>query len=92
MTIGRVSQGVPYFAPTVLTGTAGQTLRLHLTNTTPARHNFSVPSEGLDVDVVPGATADVVVAFPAHGSVVFICKYHAEEGQAGELCAGGTSC
>jgi len=92
MTIGRVSLGVPYFAPTVLTGTAGETLRLHLTNTTPARHNFSVPSEGIDVDVSPGASADVVVVFPARGLAVYICKYHAEEGQAGELCVGGTSC
>lgn len=96
MTIGRVRPGVPYFAPTVLTGTGGQTVRLHIANTTPVLHNFSIPGEHIDLDVGPGATADVVIVFPAQGSIVFFCKYHADEGQAGELCTGccasGSSC
>jgi hypothetical protein len=43
MTIGRAAPGEPYFAPTLLEGAAGESLRLHIVNTTPALHNMSVP-------------------------------------------------
>jgi hypothetical protein len=85
LTIGRLGPGVPYFAPTVLKGSGGESLHLRIVNATPALHNISIPGEGINVDVTAGTTVDVVVTFPAHGPIVYYCSYHADEGQAGEL-------
>jgi hypothetical protein len=85
LTIGRLRPGVPYFAPTVLKGTAGESLHLQVVNTTSALHNISIPDERIDVDVPAGGTVDVVVTFPTGGPIVYFCSYHADEDQAGEL-------
>jgi hypothetical protein len=85
LTIGRSGPGQPNFAPTLLEGTAGESLRLHITNTTPVLHNFSITVQGINVDVPPGGIVDVTVVFPAHFATVYFCSYHADEGQAGEL-------
>jgi plastocyanin len=85
LTIGHVRPGVPYFAPTVVKGTAGESLHLHVVNTTDTLHNISIPSEGIDADVRAGGTADVVVTFPTRGPISYFCSYHQDEDQAGEL-------
>jgi hypothetical protein len=85
LTIGRIAPGQAYFAPTLLTGTAGQSLHLHVVNTTTVLHNISIPAESVNTDVPAGGSVDVIVAFPASGPIVYFCKYHAEEEQAGEL-------
>jgi hypothetical protein len=88
MTAGRIMPGEPYFAPTLLKGTAGQSLKLHIVNATPSLHNISVPGEGINVDIgTDGGTVDVVVTFPARGAIVYICRFHDLDGQAGELLA-----
>src|SRR5262245_33998323 len=74
-----------YFDPTVLTGTAGETLTLHLENEGSTEHNFSVTDQGLDQDVEDGGNADVTVTFPDSGSLVFFCKYHQNMGMRGAL-------
>lgn len=77
---------MPYFAPTVLEGTSGQTLHLHIANTTPALHNFTIREESVDRDIAVGSAVDVVVVFPTHGALVFFCRFHGEaDGHAGEL-------
>jgi hypothetical protein len=48
-------------------------------------HNFSISAEGVDTDVPSGGSVDLVVTFPMSGPLVYICKYHAGEEQAGEL-------
>lgn len=85
LTIGRSSPGHPNFAPTVLEGIAGESLRLHITNTTPALHNFSITAQSINVDVPAGGSVDVSVMFPARAANVYFCSFHADEGQAGEL-------
>jgi plastocyanin len=74
-----------YFEPTVLTGTAGESLTLHLENEGSTEHNFSVTDQGIDQDVEDGGKADVSVTFPDSGTLVFFCKYHQNMGMRGAL-------
>lgn len=85
LTIGRLAPGEAYFAPTLLRGTSGESLHLHIVNTTPVLHNFSISAQGIDTDVPAGGSVDLVVTFAMSGPIVYICRYHAEELQAGEL-------
>jgi len=77
-----------YFAPTVLTGTAGQELALELTNEGGEEHNFSLTDQTIDQDVEPDGTAQVTVTFPESGTLVFFCKYHDGQGMRGALRTG----
>lgn len=74
-----------YFEPTVIDGTAGETLTLHLENEGSTEHNFSVKDQGIDQDVEDGGKADVTVTFPDSGTLVFFCKYHQDMGMRGAL-------
>lgn len=74
-----------YFEPTVLTGTAGETLTLHLENEGSTEHNFSLTDQRIDQDVEDGGKADVKVTFPDSGTLVFFCKYHQNMGMRGAL-------
>lgn len=74
-----------YFEPTVLTGSAGETLTLHLENEGSTEHNFSVTDQGIDQDVEEGEDAQVSVTFPDSGTLVFFCKYHQDMGMRGAL-------
>jgi plastocyanin len=74
-----------YFSPTVLTGSAGEELTLHLENEGSTEHNFSVTDQGIDQDVESDGKADVTVTFPDSGTLVFFCKYHENMGMRGAL-------
>ena len=74
-----------YFEPTVLTGSAGESLTLHLENEGSTEHNFSVTDQGIDQDVEEGEDAEVTVTFPDSGTLVFFCKYHQDMGMRGAL-------
>jgi len=74
-----------YFKPTVINGTAGEKLTLHLENEGSTEHNFSVTDQGIDKDVEDGAKAEVTVTFPDSGTLVFFCKYHQNMGMRGAL-------
>src|SRR5262245_65889460 len=56
-----------YFEPTLLTGTAGQTVTIELENEGDAEHNFSLPDQAVDQDVESGEKAEVEVTFPDSG-------------------------
>lgn len=73
------------FDPTVLSGSAGETLKLHLENEGNNEHNFSLTDQGIDQDVEPGEKAEVSVTFPDSGTLVFFCKYHQNMGMRGAL-------
>jgi plastocyanin len=77
-----------YFEPTLLTGTAGQTVTIELENEGDAKHNFSLPDQAVDKDVESGQKAQVEVSFPDSGTLVFFCKYHQSMGMRGALRAG----
>lgn len=74
-----------YFAPTVLQGSAGQTVTIELKNEGGVRHNLTIESLGIDQDVEPGESAEVEVTLPQTGTLGFFCKYHQRSGMVGEF-------
>jgi plastocyanin len=90
----EVELGDHYFAPTILLGTPGATVKLNLVNNGDLEHNITadIPQVGavvpLDQDVrSDGGTASVEVTFPESGDLMFICKYHEGDGMVGVLRA-----
>ena len=74
-----------YFKPTVLTGSANQSLTLEIKNEGTAEHNFTIGSLGVNVNIQPGQSQEVTVKFPGSGTVEFYCSFHRSLGMAGEL-------
>jgi plastocyanin len=74
-----------YFKPTVLKGTAGETLTITVKNEGSALHNFSIDAQNINMDVQQGQEITAKVTFPSSGFVEFYCKYHRALGMAGEL-------
>ena len=74
-----------YFEPTVLTGSAGETLMLDLENEGDTEHNFSLTDQGIAQDVEAGEKAEVSVTFPDSGTLVSFCKYHQDMGMRGRF-------
>ena len=73
-----------FFNPTVLTGSAGQSLKIEVHNGGTVPHTFTIDDQNVDVEVQPGEDATVNVAFPS-GVVEFYCRFHHGSGMAGEL-------
>lgn len=78
-----------YFAPSVLRGTPGQHLALHVKNVGSAVHNFSLSAQSVDQNLETGKTVTLSVTFPASGVLSFFCKYHRKQGMAGGLLTSG---
>ena len=74
-----------YFSPTVITGSAGEKVTVHLENEGSTEHNFSVTEQGIDQDVEDGDNATVTVTLPDSGTLLFFCKYHQNMGMRGAL-------
>jgi plastocyanin len=74
-----------YFAPTILKGPAGATVTIELENEGVRQHNFSVPSQGIDLNCGVRARGEVEVVFPRSGELMFTCKYTGTSGMRGEL-------
>jgi len=74
-----------YFEPTVLKGPAGATVTIELENEGVRQHNFSVPSQGIDLNCGVRARGEVKVVFPPSGVLAFICKYTGTSGMRGAL-------
>jgi plastocyanin len=95
--IGRVVDGgtiememdEAYFAPTVLKGPPGATITIELANEGVRQHNFSVPSQGIDLNCGVRASGEVEVVFPRSGELMFICKYTGTSGMRGALAVKG---
>jgi plastocyanin len=77
-----------YFKPTVITGSANQSLTLEIKNEGTAKHNFTIESLGVNVNIQPGQSQVVTVKFPGSGTVEFFCSFHRSLGMAGELQVG----
>ena len=73
------------FKPDSVRGLPGQRLRLRLTSRSSTLHNITIPAQGVDRDIEPGAVVDVDVTLPEAGAVGFFCKFHAALGQRGEV-------
>lgn len=78
-----------YFEPTILEGTAGQTLKIDIENEGSATHTFTIDDQDVDVTIEPGDTQEVEVTFPQSGVIRFYCRFHDGQGMAGALEAEG---
>ncbi len=74
-----------YFNPTILQGSAGQSITLEIKNDGSVQHNFSITSMNVNVTIQPGASQEVKVTFPQTGTVEYFCSFHHALGMAGEL-------
>ena len=75
------------FKPASIRGRPGDRLHLRLISRSSTLHNITVPGQGVDRDIEPGATVEVPVTLPSAGVVPFFCKFHEALGQRGELVA-----
>ena len=75
-----------FFEPTEVTIPADTDVQVTLPNHGAAPHNFSIDALGIDVDIVPGASEQVVINAPA-GEYEFYCNVpgHKEAGMVGTL-------
>jgi plastocyanin len=74
-----------YFDPTVLSGSAGQQITVHVENKGSLPHTFTIDAQQISVQLQPGDEQDVQVALPSSGTVEFYCAFHHGLGMAGEL-------
>jgi plastocyanin len=78
-----------YFEPTVLSGDAGQTLAVELTNEGSNQHTFTIDSLDVDVSLSGGETGEAEVTFPDAGALLFYCQFHDDLGMRGGLSVDG---
>jgi len=87
----KVEAGSYYFEPSVLKGTPGQQLTLHVVNETGTGHNLSVGAEHVNDDIDGHGTVDAKVTMPASGVLSFWCEYHKNLGMVGGLLVSGSA-
>jgi len=78
-----------YFEPKELSIPANTDVTVQVPNEGAALHNFSIDELGIDVDIAPGATEEVVINAPA-GEYQFYCNVpgHKQAGMVGTLTVG----
>ena len=80
-----------YFKPSVLTGTPGQKLTLHIENESSTEHNFTLSSQNVDADIGDGKDVTVHITIPQSGVAGFFCEYHKSLGMGGGVAVTGAS-
>ena len=85
VTVEVVSHDI-FFEPNEITIPANTDVTVSLPNEGAAPHNFSIDELGIDVDLAPGATEQVVINAPA-GTYEYYCNVpgHKEAGMVGTL-------
>jgi len=79
------------FHPSVLKGTPGQQLTLHVVNTTGTEHNVTLDAQHVNKDIDGNDSADLKVTMPASGVLAFWCGYHKSLGMVGGLLTSGSA-
>jgi plastocyanin len=74
-----------FFSPNQISGTAGEKVTFHITNSTDTTHNFSIETQQVSETIAAGQSVDVQVTFPSSGTVPFFCSIHQSLGMTGEL-------
>ena len=74
-----------FFNPNQISGTAGEKVTFHITNSTDTTHNFSIDAQQVNETIDGGQSIDVQVTFPSSGTVPFYCSIHQSLGMTGEL-------
>jgi plastocyanin len=80
-----------YFQPSVLKGTPGQQLTLHVVNATGTGHNITVDAQHINKDLDAHGNSDLKVTLPASGVLAFWCEYHKSLGMVGGLLVSGSA-
>ena len=80
-----------YFEPTILKGEPGQNVTLELMNEGNNPHTLTISSQSINQEVQPGDEAEVDVTFPQSGQLVFVCRFHENNGMVGALEVSGTA-
>lgn len=79
------------FSPSVLKGTPGQQLTLHVVNTTGTEHNVTLDAQHVAKDVDGHESVDLKVTMPSSGVLAFWCEYHKSLGMVGGLLTSGSA-
>jgi plastocyanin len=64
------------FHPNAITGAAGTTLSLTITNNDSPTHSFTLDDNSVSKDIPPGQTETVAVPLPDSGTVSWHCRFH----------------
>jgi plastocyanin len=64
------------FNPNALSGGAGETLQITVTNEDAVEHSFTLDDDSVSQDIEGGDTQTVEVTLPDSGSIGWHCKYH----------------
>jgi plastocyanin len=64
------------FDPATLSGSAGQTLEIQITNKDDVEHSFTLDDDSVSKDIEGGGSETVEVTLPDSGTVGWHCKYH----------------
>ncbi len=78
-----------YFEPSVLKGTPGQQLTLHVVNAGGTEHNLTVDTENVNDNIAGNMSIDAKVTMPASGVLSFWCAFHKNLGMVGGLLTSG---
>jgi len=87
----NIEAGNYYFEPSVLKGTPGQQLTLHVVNATGTGHNLTVDPQHVNKDLDAHGSADLKVTLPSSGVLAFWCEYHKSLGMVGGLLVSGSA-
>jgi plastocyanin len=64
------------FHPNAITGAAGTTLSITITNNDSPTHSFTLDDNSVSKDIPPGQTVTVAVPLPDSGTVGWHCRFH----------------
>jgi plastocyanin len=64
------------FHPNAITGAAGTTLSITITNNDSPTHSFTLDDNSVSKDIPPGQTETVAVPLPDSGTVSWHCRFH----------------
>jgi plastocyanin len=64
------------FHPDAITGAAGTTLSITITNNDSPTHSFTLDDNSVSKDIPPGQTETVAVPLPDSGTVGWHCRFH----------------
>lgn len=74
-----------YFAPTYIKASPGEQFAIELHNEGTARHTFTSPDLGVDLELEAGGRRTVTIKAPPSGHAVFFCRFHQLNGMQGAL-------
>jgi plastocyanin len=64
------------FQPNTLTGSAGETLKITVTNNDSTTHSFTADDGSVTQDIASGESATVTVTLPSSGTFGWHCRFH----------------